>query len=460
MERVALGLDVGTSALKVSVYSVEKQGVVKNINVKYLENEVAPGISRLSKYTETIIDTINNIGDIYEVCSIALSTQMYSFVVEEDGQKLVYQWNVPWKTDKKAAEVVAQYTNISGCPVDALFPAYKIISSRLDEKSNLDIKPYGLQESIVYELTGVLAGDYCNLSSYGFMNVLERKWNKELLEKAGFNLNEMPKIVRYNEPVGPINNPKIKLNNKIIISCGLGDGPSASYASKDVSNIAVNIGTSMAVRGFVEDVKEIDFKSVWTFVVDENTWVSGGISSNGSSVLDHYRNIGFMKDWELTPSIADNNVFYFPWNHGERTPYWSSKLRETMVGAGMHTTKNDYMCAIFRGISFTIATMYNEVNKHIDKTDMICIAGGGANSEILMGYLSGTLPVKLGILQDFDFLGSYGAAYIAAEAMGERPIRNQNLIKIYVPTQQHVEVYKKWLDYSKMYSSLYEKMEG
>jgi len=128
---------------------------------------------RLSKYTDIIIQALNEFGEIYDLVSVAFSTQMYSFIVE-DEEMLVYQWNVPWEKDEQAEAIVRKHINISGCPVDTLFPAYKIISAQR-KGMNLNIKPYGLQEAIVHSLKGILAGDYCNLSSTGFMNVKERK---------------------------------------------------------------------------------------------------------------------------------------------------------------------------------------------------------------------------------------------------------------------------------------------
>jgi gluconokinase len=458
LERVALGLDVGTSSLKASIYSINKDTIIKNLNLKYEGQETDVGISKLKSYTDTIIKAINKVNEEYKVETIAFSTQMYSFIVELNGEKLVYQWNVYWKNDIEIEKIIEKYTDISGCPVDTLYPAYKILSAKKDIPS-LNILPYGLQEAIVDELTGIRAGDYCCLSSYGFINVKDRTWNEELLSLAGWTKEDMPIMKRFNEQVGIITNPLVISDHPIKVACGLGDGPSASYASSDVSRIAANIGTSMAVRGFVKDISHIDFSKVWAYAVDEDTWVAGGISSNGSSVLDHYRNIDMLKDWELNPKIADDDVMYFPWNHGERTPFWSSSLKETMIGAGIQTTKNDYMCALFRGIAYTIARMYFEVNKVVDDIEVICIAGGGANSEILMRYLAGTLPVQLGILEDFDYLGSYGAAFAAAEAIDIKPTKNQTVVKLYNPTLKNKSNYEKWQKIADKMAKFYNELE-
>lgn len=457
--RNTIGLDVGTSALKVSVYSIDEDRIIHNFSLKYKEEEVGIGISPVSRFINTIVEAINKVAENFHVASVAFSTQMYSFVVNQNNQDFVYQWNVPWEKDLEVEKILERFVHISGCPVDTLFPAYKILSAKKDSNFHGVIKPYGLQEAIAQALTGKLAGDFCNLSSYGFLDVKNKIWNEELLQLAGFSVEEMPEIKKYNDPIGMINHPDINQVYPIQLACGLGDGPSASYASSGTSKIAANIGTSMAVRGFVNDISKIDFKKVWTYAIDEDTWVVGGISSNGSSVLDHFRKIEILKDWELNPSAADNNIRCYPWKYGERTPYWSSSLRETIIGGSMNTTKNDYSCAIIRGVAFSIATMYHEVCRIVDDNEMLVVAGGGAKSEILMEYLAGTLPVSIGILEDFDYLGSYGAAFAAAEALGVNPSKKQNLYKVYNPTNKYAQLYNVWKENGDQLASFYNYLE-
>lgn len=460
MSRVTIGLDVGTSALKVSVYSVTDDQLIENFSMKYQEGEIGIGISKVQKFVNTIFTAINRVAKNDRVEAVALSTQMYSFVVRRNDEEVVYQWNVPWEKDPEVEKILERFTDRSGCPVDTLFPSYKILSAKRDPQFKGEIMPYGLQEAIVKQLTGHLAGDYCNLSSYGFIDVVNRTWNEELLTIAGFSLEDMPEIKKFNQSVGMISHPEIQVDYPIYLACGLGDGPSASYASSGTSSMAANIGTSMAVRGFVKDISKIDFNKVWTYVVDEETWVVGGISSNGSSVLDHFRRIEILRDWELDPTNADNNVMVYPWKYGERTPYWSSSLRETIVGGGMDTTKNDYCCAIIRGVAFSIASMYNEVYKVVsDNKDMLVVAGGGAKSEVLMEYLAGTLPVPIGILGDFDYLGSCGAAFVAAEAIGIVPSKQQNLYKIYNPTVKYATLYGQWKEKADKLANFYNNIE-
>ncbi|KRM87423.1 FGGY family carbohydrate kinase [Lacticaseibacillus thailandensis] len=460
MEEATLGLDVGTSGLKVSVYSINQDKVIENFVARYREPAIDVGVSTVNRFVDTIIDSINRVAEKLIVKSVALSIQMYSFVVKRDGKEVVYQWNVPWHKDPEVEKILEKYVDISGCPVDTLFPSYKILAAKKDNNFHGEIQPYGLQEAIIRALTGKLAGDYCNISSYGFMNVRDRTWNTELLHLAGFDEADMPELYKFNAPVGEVINPKVKQESPIMVACGLGDGPSASYASAGTSSLAANIGTSMAVRAFVNDISKIDFHRVWTYAVDDNTWCVGGISSNGSAVLDHFRDVNVVKDWTVSPNKANNTIKFFPWKYGERTPYWSSSLKETMLGGNDKSTLNDYQAAIFRGVAFTLASMFNEAYKVVhDNNEMLVVAGGGAKSEILMEYLAGVMPVPMGILEGFDFLGSYGAAYVAAEAIDQHPTKSQYLNRVYNPTMKYVHAYGEWKEMADYLANFYNSTD-
>lgn len=459
---VSLGLDVGTSSLKVSVYSFEDQEIIENRNVSYKEESVETGISKVSRYLGAIIEAISEISEKFRVEAIALSTQMYSFIRKIEGVDHVYQWNIPWEKDSEVEKILEKYQPVSGCPIDTLFPSYKILSGKRRRIFGDDVQNYGLQEALIFELTGNLSGDMCNLSSYGFYNVVERKWNEELLQLAGFDSQKMPKVLKYNEVAGEVTHPDLKHLAPIKVMCGLGDGPSASYASRDISSMAANIGTSMAVRGFVNDIEMIDFSKTWVYSVSDSEWVAGGISSNGCAIFDEFRKMGTLVDSELNIKKADESLLFYPWKYGERTPYWSSDLRETLIGGKLSSTKNDYNCAIVRGIAFTIASMYNEIFKldfETEDKEMLVIAGGGANFEVLMRYLSMTLPVPLGILENFDFLGSVGAAFIAAEGAGKEVPKKQYLMKVYYPSSDNTMAvnYGKWHSFGKKLAELYTK---
>lgn len=451
---VTVGLDVGTSALKASIYGLGERRIVENLTFKYGETELSVGVSRLERYLDAIIRAIVSLDTRYTVTGVALSTQMYSFLADVGGERLVYQWNSSWPTSDVAAAQLDKANAVSGCPVATLFPAYKILAAR-ETDPGLAILPYGLQDALCEALTGERAVDHCYSSSSGFRDVVNGGFNADLLAAAGWSPTDMSPIRLFNEPIGTITHPSIRTKAPITFALGLGDGPSASYASWGTSRITANVGTSMAVRAFVDDVSDIDFRHVWTFGVEPGRWVAGAISANGCAVLDHHRSIGYLDDGELDLRGVDNSLQYFPWMGGERSPFWSDALRQTLIGGKVNSTREDYAAAIVRGVAFTLTRLYHEVAKVNAATDMLCVAGGGARFETLLTYLAGSIPVPIGLLQDFDYLGSCGAAYVAAEAIGVSPVRNHEMYKTYQPTGEFDAEYAAWVDTADSLNSWY-----
>jgi len=450
LKKVTIGLDVGTSSLKVSVYNIESGSFEENYNVYYDESgSIRAGVSTLKKYTDAIISTVNDLVKKFHVNSLALSTQMYSFIAVEKQEKIVYQWNVPWERNEEVEEVLSKFSSISGCPIDTLYPSYKVLDLVSQKAYQGNVLCYGLQEAIIEELTGIRAGDYCNISSYGYLNVRNGTWNEELLSMLGFDVEKMPLLLECNQKVGSIVNDQINCGYEITVACGLGDGPSASYATRQISPLLSNVGTAISVRGFLkqDDINQIDFYSQrnYCYMINKNTWVIGGLSSNGCGVLDDFRKQGLLDDSEINIKDNEGKVLYFPWKNGERSPYWSSSLKEVMLGGSYSSDKNSYASAVYKGVCFSLSAVYYEVMKAgFSQKDKLIIAGGGAKSKIFMELLSGVLPAELVLLSDFDFLGSYGAAYAAAEAVGVEPNRNIDTLSSIAPTNDFLEEYLGW----------------
>ncbi|MFC7581700.1 FGGY family carbohydrate kinase [Schaalia naturae] len=458
MDEVAVGLDVGTSGLKATVYRLSDGEIVANRKFQYTEPEIGPGVSRARRYLEVVVGAIRAVGETYRVASVALSTQMYSFVALRGGEEVIYQWNSVWPDDENAYAALSASTEVSGCPPASLFPSYKILVAR-QTQPDLVILPYGLQEYLAERLTGRRVVDRCCASASGFRNVVQGVWNESLLEAAGLKADAMPEVVAFNQTVGPITHEGLTDLGTIQFATGLGDGPSASYATYGIANITANIGTSMAVRSFVTDVSNLDFSKVWTFEIASGMWVAGAISSNGCAVLDKFQDIGFLHENEIDPSRVDNSIQFFPWENGERSPYWSASLRETLVGGHLRSTDEDYGAAVERGVAFTVTRMFEEINDVSTDSEMMCVAGGGANSDVLMAYLSGSLPVRIGLLEDFDYLGARGAAYAAAEAIGAEVKRVDEMKRVVEPTHRYREVYESWRAAADKFAAFYTGRE-
>jgi gluconokinase len=433
-----LGLDVGTSSLKATILN-DKGRLIQNRNYGYPVHKGLQGIVAADVYENTVLSAISDAVREFRIISVGLSTQMYSLCEDIGDKKFIHQWNSLWTGSDRCDEYFNGITNISGCPADTIFPAYKLYS--LGDEARKNFLPYGLKEHLINFLTGNLCTDYATASASGFFDIRSRGWHQDLLDTIGFSPKDMPVAKKHYEPAGMLkNNLMIGLGVEASLVPGLGDGPSASYACRPISDVCCNIGTSMAIRTISGIENRKTTRELWVFAYDDDSDVIGGISSNGCSIFAWADGIG----WNVDSTAGIDGVMFFPWLHGERTPYWSSNLRGAFLGLDINSDQKTIDAAVTKGVAFTFCRLAEALSPFISPDAIIAAAGGGTRNDSLIKIISGTLPFRIGILNEFEYLASYGAAASAAAAIGIEPEKNIFLGKVIETTDSYRDEYARW----------------
>lgn len=433
---VCVGLDVGTSATKYTVLELSSGEVVARRRVEYPRQELAVGVVPMRMYTEVLEQLLGDLVQEFVVRSVALTTAWYSAISPAESGDVVYQWNSLWDRNTDAERELTGYLDVSGCHADILFPVYKLMTAHL--LKNMTFRPYGMKEYLIEWLTGQRATDYSTASASGLLDIRRRDWNLPLLERLGFGREEMARLLRHNMAIGEA---RIR-GESIVVVPGLGDGGSASYACKAVSEVAANIGSTMAARELSPVIRHSSPDRTWTFVVDENRFVNGGISSNGGSVLDWARRTKWAID---EVRVSQGGERFFPWLHGERTPFWSADLRGTFTGMDVHTDMATLSAAIVKGVAFTLSRMINAMAHARSCPNGVVVAGGGVRLSEMLRVVQGSVSVPLTILKSFDYLASDGAALSAAEALGVPLELHHDIETVLEPNGAFQADYEAWI---------------
>ena len=449
---VIIGLDIGTSSLKMTIADFESGEIINNRRNGYSMNEIRPGVIPVSIYEDAVVRTIRSASERYLIKGMGISTQMYSFCEDTEEGRIVYQWNSLWDRRREKDEYLKAQMKKSGCPLDTLFPAYKL--STVEDEKRISFVPYGLKEHIIDFLTGELVTDYSTASASGMFDIKNRKWNEGFISSLGFSNCLTPRVLNHNRIIGYVKEDITgQVQDKTALVPALGDGISASYACSNLSKICGNLGTSMAVRTVSKKENEECRSLLWTFALDEERYITGGISSNSCSVFHWADRLGIKSDKGIQQT---GDVMFFPWIHGERTPYWSSDIKGTFAGLGIDIDKSMMEGAVLKSVAFTFAAIVEELERYIDYDDVLVLGGGGAHCKGLVEIISGVVPVKLGFLNEYDFLASYGAAMSAAEALGVELKNVLHYKEIFEPTNCFKNEYKKWSQTAKQLIKLYE----
>ncbi len=170
---------------------------------------------------------------------------------------------------------------------------------------------------------------------------------------------------------------------------GAGDAPLSSLGvgALDPGTLVVNVGTSTAARKMISSPIPDEKQQLWTYVLDDSHWVTGGMSSSGGMMYDWYKNQFFpgrskknLAEMELlaaaTPPGADGLIF-IPYLAGEQCPSWQASTRGAFQGLDVLHTSGHLTRAVLEGITFSIFRIIETIRSvHTSPIKEIRVTGG------------------------------------------------------------------------------------
>lgn len=450
-KRTIVGLDIGTSSLKATIADASDGNIVQNLHFGYKGlQELAPGVVPADFYVAAVTNALRRISIDWDIASIAVTSQMYSICEDTPAGTVVHQWNSLWENPPAVDPAIERHLLASGCQNDSIFGAYKVAAANEREKRNF--LPYGLKEHLIESMTGELATDYATASSIGLFDVRNRRWNMEFINLLKLDASKLPEAVLAHTVVGKLRPGLFPGCENSILVPGLGDGPSASFACRDLSDFCGNLGTSMAARVFTKEPDISKESGLWNFAVDDETYLSGGISPNACQIFTWIDKMG----WPLFPEInASNGVIFLPWLSGERVPYWSSDLKGTFLGLKLGDDPSAISSAVIKAVGFTFVRIAKSLLPFIDAGQPLILGGGGIKRAALVDVIAGCLDCDIMLLGNSDYLYSCGAAKSAGLGLGAEVRINNEVSRVLRPTYRFAGEYENWLSWADKVAGLY-----
>ena len=486
-DRLYLGVDLGTSALKVLV--MNRRGEILNTaSEEYPLIIPKPGWSEqnpeewwlaFEKCMKSLKDESADKGyDLSDIAGIGCGGQMHGLVIL-DKEDNVIRPAILWNDGRTSKEVdylnnVIGVDKLSSCTANMAFAGFtapKILWLAENEPENFkNIEKIMLPKDYLnYKLTGVHSCDYSDASGMLLLDVENRRWSKEMLEICGVDEKLMPGLYESYEVTGRVKTEvadKFGLGKDVIVTAGAGDNAAAAIGTGAVSDGACNISLGTSGTIFISSDK---------FGVDPNNALHSFAHANGK-----YHLMGCMlsaascnkwfcdsilcsEDYSALQSEIDygmlgkNTVYFLPYLMGERSPINDTDARGTFFGLSMNTSRKDMLLAVLEGVAFAIRDSF-EVAKSIGiniEKSMIC--GGGSKSRLWCDIISDVLNIKLDIPVTEQGPG-YGGAILAMVACGEYPSVEEaagELVSVketITPDPQKAELYNKRYEvFSKLY---------
>ncbi len=247
-----------------------------------------------------------------------------------------------------------------------------------------------------------------------------------------------------------------------------GDGACSNVGSGavDTDRIAINIGTSgamrVAVRAGSVDIPE----GLFCYRLDPERFLVGGAFANGGNVFAWAQKTLQIGDMEAAARAVatlppdGHGLTVLPFWAGERSPEWHADARATITGMNLHTTPAEILRASLEAVAYTFGSVHERLLRQYPTATQIVVSGGALTHDpTWTQIMADTFGLPVVTSRVFE-ASSRGAALLALDALGL--ISGLDTVpaylgKTYTPDPANHEIYKRA---QARQEALYAKMLG
>ncbi|MBN2651604.1 MAG: xylulokinase [Spirochaetales bacterium] len=415
-----IGIDLGTSAVKVVLFNTEGDIIIK-VSLEYEIFQPKNGWAEQlpSKWWEATVDSIkevvnnSNINSL-DIVGLGLSGQMHGLVMlDKDGK--VLRPAIIW-CDQRSSVECEEITNIVGSerlieltanPALTGFTASKIMWIKKHEPEIFSKCCHILlpKDYIRYCLSGDFATDVSDASGMQLLDVPNRCWSDEILQKLGIKKQLLAKLYESPEITGTISVEASQitgLSTSTKIVAGASDNAAAAVGLGVVKEkmAFTTIGTSGVVYAHT-DRPIIDKKGrVHTFCCAvPNAWHVMGVTQAAGLSLQWLKNnicipeikeseeikndvYKIMDDKAKRIGIGSDKLIFLPYLMGERTPHLDPDCRGVFFGLSALHTRSHLIRSVMEGVAFSLYDCLLVLDEMNIEADNMLLTGGGAKSTL------------------------------------------------------------------------------
>jgi gluconokinase len=247
-----------------------------------------------------------------------------------------------------------------------------------------------------------------------------------------------------------------------------GDGACSNLGSGgfDDTTIALNIGTSAAMRVTVEADRTEIVPGLFCYRIDRRRLLTGGAFATGGNMYAWLENALKLDDAkkqvrELTKvAPTSHGLTVLPFWAGERSPGWHPNAQAAILGMNLHTTALDIMRASLESGAYLIDIVRRRLSQRFPQAERIVATGGALTHDpIWAQILADVFGVKMETGKVFE-ASSRGAALLTLESLGliksaaDAPIRTA---KVFLPNPDHHDLYAAA---AQRFEDMYRKLLG
>jgi xylulokinase len=408
---ILIGIDLGTSSVKVEAMSIEDKRVALSSNT-YKINIPANGFAEQNPEdwwgaaVDALIKVKNGIraAKAGDVKGIGLSGQMHGLVLLDKDMKVIRP-AIIWcdqRSQKQVSEIYKKlgkdtFNRITLNPLNTGFLIASLLWVKENEKENYKKihKVLMPKDYIRFRLTGNIGTDYSDASGSLAFDITKGRWSEDILNAIGIDKDIFPPCSNSFEIAGTLTASAAYaagLKEGIPIVYGGGDQQMQALGNGLISSgmASVTIGTGGQVYTPVDAPVYDKAHRLHTFcsAMPEMWCLMGASLSAGLSLSWLSENILDGMDFNTFNAEAEkitagsDGVIFLPYLVGERTPHMDPNAKAMFFGLTLKHNRANLIRAVMEGVAFSLKESLDIMNQNQITIKRIVASGGGAKSKL------------------------------------------------------------------------------
>ncbi|ADQ41498.1 xylulokinase [Caldicellulosiruptor acetigenus I77R1B] len=494
-----IGIDVGTSGTK-TILIDSKGKILASATFEYplYQPQIGWAEQNPEDWWDASVKGIKAVlekskVDPKEVKAVGLTGQMHGLVLLDKNYNVIRP-SIIWcdqRTAKECDEITEKVgkeklVEITANPALTGFTASKILWVRNNEPQNYE-KVYKIllpKDYIRFKLTGEFATDVSDASGMQLLDIKNRCWSDEVLEKLEIDKGLLGKVYESPEVTGKVSGQASELTGLCegtLVVAGGGDQAAGAVGNGIVKTgvISSTIGSSGVVFAHLDEFKIDPQGRVHTFChAVPGKWHVMGVTQGAGLSLKWFRDnfahiekaafefidkdpyILMDQEAELANPGADGLVF-LPYLMGERTPILDPYAKGIFFGITAKHTRREFIRAVMEGVVFSLKNCLDILYEMGIEVKEVRVSGGGAKSKLWRQMQADIFEMDVWTLNSKEG-PAFGAAILAAVGAGEYQKVEEacdtmiQKVDNCSPNEKLFEIYRKTY---KLYNSIYPRVK-
>ncbi|WP_024747156.1 xylulokinase [Levilactobacillus namurensis] len=489
MGKYVLGVDLGTSAVKVSALDHSGQ-IVAQESFGYDLIQKQPGYNEqnpedwVSGTTVAIVRLIlNDHLAAEDIEGLSFSGQMHGLVLLDENKKVLRPsilWNDTRSTPQREeieAKMGDEFVDITrNRPLEG-FTLTKLLWVKENEpdiwaKAKYFVLP---KDYVRYRMTGNLAMDYSDATGTVLLDVAKGEWSQRICDVFEIPMSMCPPLIKSIDLAGTVTPAYAEfsgLTTDTKVFGGAADNAAGAVGAGILqpNMVLSSIGTSGVVLKY-EDNADVNYHGVLQF---EDHAIPDKFYSMGVTLAAGYSLSWFKKTFAPVEDFTDfvssaakstvgaNGLLYTPYIVGERAPYADADIRGSFTGVDGTDQRHDFVRAVLEGITFSFRDIFDIYEENGGDFDTVVSIGGGAKSPLWLQIQADIFNRKVVSLKNEQGPGM-GAAMMAATGLGWFDSLQDcaktfvDFGKVYEPNPENV---KKYAELHQIYKQVYAQTKS